>query len=156
MRLALRLAADAAESGEVPVGAVVIFDGRIVARAHNQVEMLRDATAHAEMIALTQAAAAIGDWRLSECTLVVTKEPCAMCAGAMVNARLGRLVFGCSDPRMGAAGSALSLTDFPGMLHRVEVTGGVLEEECRHIIQRFFRRLRQEEKDRTRNGTADQ
>lgn len=156
MRTALRLAAQAEECGEVPVGAVVLCGRRVVARAANQVEMLKDATAHAEMIALTQAAAAVGDWRLNECTLVVTKEPCPMCAGAMVNARLGRLVYGCPDPRMGAAGSALNLTDHPGMLHRVEVTGGVLQEECRAMLQEFFRRRRLEEKDPPEDGQIPQ
>jgi tRNA(adenine34) deaminase len=156
MRLALRLASDAAERGEVPIGAVVVYDGRIIARAHNQVETLCDATAHAEMIALTQAAAAVGDWRLNDCTLVVTKEPCAMCAGAMVNARLGRLVYGCPDPRMGAAGSALSITDFPGMLHRVDVTGGVLGDECQFIIQDFFRRRRRDGSNGGTDGETQQ
>jgi tRNA(adenine34) deaminase len=152
MRLALREAQAAYEAGEVPVGAVVVFDGRVVARAHNQVELLKDATAHAEMIALTQASAAVGDWRLTECVLYVTKEPCAMCAGAMVNARLGRLVYGCPDPRMGAAGSALTVTDFPGMLHRVPVAGGVLETVCQALLQEFFRKRRQERKDGDSNG----
>jgi tRNA(adenine34) deaminase len=156
MRLALRLAAQAEERGEVPVGAVVIHNHRIVARACNQVELLKDATAHAEMIALTQASAAVGDWRLTECTLVVTKEPCAMCAGAMVNARLGRLVYGAHDPRMGAAGSALNLTDHPGMLHRVTVVGGVLASECQALLQAFFRRRRQEEKDGKAHGEVAQ
>ncbi|MBN2451929.1 MAG: nucleoside deaminase [Lentisphaeria bacterium] len=156
MRLALRLAEEAEAAGEVPVGAVVRHGDRIVARARNQVEMLRDATAHAEMIALTQASAAVGDWRLTECTLVVTKEPCAMCAGAMVNARLGRLVYGCPDPRMGAAGSALQITDFPGMLHRVEVTGGVLSAACQALLQEFFRRRRQEEKGGREDGQIGQ
>jgi tRNA(adenine34) deaminase len=156
MKLALRLAAQAQERGEVPVGAVVIRGQRIVARAGNQVEMLKDATAHAEMIALTQAAAAVGDWRLTECTLVVTKEPCPMCAGAMVNSRLGRLVYGCADPRMGAAGSALNLTDHPGMLHRVEVTGGVLAAECQAGLQAFFRRRREEEREGKANGQTGQ
>ncbi len=144
MRAALRQAGEARDRDEVPVGAVVVWHDRVVARACNQVEMLKDATAHAEMIALTQAAAAVGDWRLNEATLFVTKEPCPMCAGAMVNARLGRLVYGCGDPRTGAAGSALNITDFPGMLHRVEVRGGVLEAECRCILQEFFRKQRNE------------
>lgn len=144
MRMALDLAQQAAERDEVPVGAVVVHNERIVARAFNQVEMLKDATAHAEMIALTQAAATIGDWRLTDAALYVTKEPCAMCAGAMVNCRLGRLIYGCSDPRMGAAGSAMSITSFPGMLHRVEVLGGVLNDECLDLIQCFFKRRRQE------------
>lgn len=143
MRLALKLARLAAEAGEVPVGAVVCCEDAIVARAHNQVETLKDGTAHAEMIALTQAAATIGDWRLTGATLYVTKEPCAMCAGAMVNCRLSRLVFGCADPRCGAAGSALAITDFPGMLHRVEVTGGVLGDECLDLLRSFFRERRQ-------------
>ncbi len=149
MRIALKLAHEAAAQGEVPVGAVVRHGDRIVARAHNQVEMLKDGTAHAEMIALTQAAAGIDDWRLTEATLYVTKEPCAMCAGAMVNCRLGRLIYGCPDPRAGAAGSALTLTDYPGFLHRVEVTGGLLADECRELIQAFFkaRRLEQKEAD---------
>jgi tRNA(adenine34) deaminase len=145
MRMALRLAEQAAEAGEVPVGAVVVFEGRVVGRAHNQVEMLCDGTAHAEMIALTQAAAAVGDWRLTECTVYVTKEPCAMCAGAMVNCRVGQLVFGCSDRRCGAAGGALDVTGFEGMLHRVPVIGGVLGDECLDLVQRFFRSRRSEE-----------
>jgi tRNA(adenine34) deaminase len=156
MRLALRLAAQAEEAGEVPVGAIVIHGQRVVARACNQVEMLKDATAHAEMIALTQASAAVGDWRLTDCTLIVTKEPCPMCAGAMVNARLGRLVYGAADARMGAAGSALSITDYPGMLHRVAVTGGVLGPECQAQLQAFFRRRRQEEKDGKAHGETGQ
>ena len=154
MRMALREAEAAAEEGEVPVGAVVLWEGTIVARAHNQVETLKDGTAHAEMIALTQAAGTIGDWRLTGATLYVTKEPCAMCAGAMVNCRLSRLVFGCSDPRMGAAGSALSLTDFPGMLHRVQVSGGVLQEECAGLLREFFRARRSQEKSERCNGQA--
>ena len=145
MRLALKLAEKAAQQGEVPVGAVVLHDGKIIARAFNQVEQLHDATAHAEILAITQAEAALNDWRLTECTLYVTKEPCAMCAGAMVNARLGHLVFGCSDPRMGAAGSALNITAFPGMLHTVEVTSGLLADEARDLLQQFFRRRRQEQ-----------
>jgi tRNA(adenine34) deaminase len=139
MKLALREAREAAERGEVPIGAVAVDEtGRVLARAHNQVEMLKDATAHAEMIALTQAAAGIGDWRLNEVTLYVTKEPCMMCAGAMVNCRLGRLVYGCPDPRCGAAGSALSLLDVPGMLHRVPCEGGVCAAEALALIQQFF------------------
>ena len=144
MRLALTQANMAADEGEVPVGAVILWQDRIIARAHNQVERLKDATAHAEILALTQASAAKGDWRLEDCTLFVTKEPCAMCAGAMVNARLGRLVFACPDPRMGAAGSALDITGFTGMLHQVEVQSGLLEDEARDILQSFFRKRRQD------------
>jgi tRNA(adenine34) deaminase len=144
MRLALRQAEKAGEAGEVPVGAVAVAGGQVIARAHNQVELLKDGTAHAEMLALTQAAAACGGWRLNEVTLYVTKEPCVMCAGAMVNTRLGRLVFGCADPRSGAAGSVWTLTDQPGLLHSVPVTGGVLAEACLELIQQFFRRRRGE------------
>src|SRR6516165_6921383 len=109
MREALRQARKAREAGEVPVGAVVVLAGKIIGRAHNQVELLKDATAHAEMLALTQAEAAVGDWRLTECDLYVTKEPCAMCAGALVHTRVRRVVFGCADPVAGAAGSMMNL-----------------------------------------------
>jgi tRNA(adenine34) deaminase len=149
MRMALRQAERAAEAGEVPVGAVLVAHDQVLARAWNQVELLKDGTAHAEMIVLTQGAAATGDWRLTEATLYVTKEPCAMCAGAMVNCRLGRLVFGCFDPRMGAAGSTLDVTAHPGMLHRVEVTGGVLEADCAELLRVFFQRRRREQKGQT-------
>jgi len=145
MKLALRQAREAAERDEVPVGAIAVDEaGRVLARAYNQVEMLKDGTAHAEMIALTQAAAGIGDWRLTEVTLYVTKEPCVMCGGAMVNSRLGRLVYGCADPRSGAAGSALNVLELPGMLHSVPCTGGVCADDCREMLQEFFRRRRRE------------
>src|SRR5512133_217680 len=113
MREALRQAAKAYEADEVPVGAVVVRAGKIIARAYNQVELLKDATAHAEMLALTQAEAAVGDWRLLDCDLYVTKEPCAMCAGAIIHVRLHRLIFGCADPRAGAAGSLINLLQLP-------------------------------------------
>jgi len=135
---ALRLAARAYAAEEVPVGAVIVRDGRIIARAWNQVELLKDATAHAEMLALTQAEEAVGDWRLTDCTLFVTKEPCPMCAGAMVHTRLARIVFGASDPKGGAAGGALNLLQFPTLNHRCEITSGVRLEECRAVLQSFF------------------
>lgn len=144
MRRALELARAAGAAGEVPVGAVVVCCGREVAAASNCVEARHDATAHAEVLALQAAQQALGDWRLVECTLYVTKEPCAMCAGAAVNCRLGALVFGAGDPRMGAAGGALDVTAFPGMLHRVPVRSGVLADECLALLQEFFRRRRQE------------
>ena len=144
MRMALRMAEEAAEREEVPVGAVAVTaDGRVVGRGHNQVEMLTDGTAHAEMIVLTQAASAVGDWRLNDVTLYVTKEPCPMCAGAMVNCRLGRLVYGCPDPRFGAAGGALNLLNIPGALHAVPVSAGVCSAESKALLQAFFRRRRQ-------------
>jgi tRNA(adenine34) deaminase len=135
---ALRQAAKAYEQGEVPVGAVVVRAGRIIARAGNQVETLQDATAHAEMLALTQAESAVGDWRLTECTLYVTKEPCPMCAGAMVHTRVARVVFGASDPKGGAAGGALNLLQFPTLNHRCQITSGLRLEECRALLQAFF------------------
>ncbi len=145
MAKALREAQEADARDEVPVGAVAVDStGRILARAFNQVEMLKDGTAHAEMIALTQAAATVGTWRLNNVTLYVTKEPCCMCAGAMVNCRLGRLVFGCADPRCGAAGSAIDLLHFPGTLHQVEVVGGVRGDECLEMLRNFFQRRRRE------------
>lgn len=156
MRKALSQAEEAGDRGEVPIGAIVVHQNRIIARASNQVEMLKDATAHAEMIAITQAAAELGNWRLGECTLYVTKEPCAMCAGAMVNSKLGRLVFGCPDPRTGAAGGALDITGFPGMLHRVEVKSGVLADDCLEVIQRFFKRRRAEVKAKKAERPAEE
>ena len=138
MREALRQAARALEADEVPVGAVIVRAGRIIARAFNQVEALKDATAHAEMLALTQAQAIAGDWRLTDCTLYATKEPCPMCAGAIVHTRVARLVFGAADPKGGAAGSALNLLQFPTLNHRCEITGGVREVECRVLLKDFF------------------
>jgi tRNA(adenine34) deaminase len=117
---------------------VIVREGRIIARAANQVELLKDATAHAEMLALTQAEGAVGDWRLTDCTLYVTKEPCPMCAGAVVHTRLARVVFGAPDPKGGAAGGALNLLQFPTLNHRCEITSGVRLEECRALLQNFF------------------
>lgn len=142
MRAALRLAEMAGERGEVPIGAVAVKEGRIIAKGWNQVETLKDGTAHAELLAMTAAAVAVGDWRLDGVTIYVTKEPCAMCAGALVNTRVDRVVYGMPDPRSGCAGSALNVTGFPGMLHRVQVTGGILEEECRRLIRDFFQQVR--------------
>ena len=143
---ALRQAARALAAEETPVGAVIVREGRIVARAFNQVETLKDATAHAEMLALTQAAEAAGDWRLTGATLYVTKEPCPMCAGAMVHARLRRVVFGAADPKAGAAGGALNLLQFPTFNHRCEITPGVREAECRELLRSFFAERRGSQK----------
>jgi tRNA(adenine34) deaminase len=142
MNEALRLARKAFEQEEVPVGAVVVRGGRIIARAWNQVEMLKDATAHAEMLAITQAEAAVGDWRLNECELYVTKEPCPMCAGAIVHVRIRRVIFGCGDPRGGAAGSALNLLQMPTLNHHCEIRSGVLAEESALLLQSFFQARR--------------
>lgn len=138
MREALRQAQRAYNAGEVPVGAVVVQAGRIIARAHNQVELLKDATAHAEMLALTQAEAAVGDWRLTDCDIYVTKEPCPMCAGALVHVRMRRVIFGCPDERGGAAGGLINLLQLPALNHRCDITTGVLEEECVVLLKSFF------------------
>ncbi|MEQ2009412.1 MAG: tRNA adenosine(34) deaminase TadA [Limisphaerales bacterium] len=135
---ALRLATRAYEAEEIPVGAVVVRGGRVIARAFNQVELLKDATAHAEMLAITAAEEAVGDWRLNDCTLYVTKEPCPMCAGAIVHVRFPRVVFGVSDAKGGAAGGALNLLQFPGLNHQCDITRGVREEECRSLLISFF------------------
>ena len=152
---ALRQAVKAYEAGEVPVGAVVVREGRIIARASNQVELLNDATAHAEMLAVTQAEGAVGNWRLNDCTLYVTKEPCPMCAGAIVHVRLARVVFGVSDPKGGAAGSALNLLQFPTLNHRCEITAGVRELECRQLLQTFFAEQRSKKKEMKKNPPAE-
>jgi tRNA(adenine34) deaminase len=143
MTMALREAEDAAEAGEVPCGAVIVKDGRILGRAHNQVEQLKDPTAHAEILAITQAAAALEDWRLTGCTIYVTKEPCPMCAGAIVLARIPELVFAIPDPKRGGAVSVFSIVDCPTLNHRVRVTQGVLAEACKAELQSFFKKLRQ-------------
>jgi tRNA(adenine34) deaminase len=144
---ALRQAAKAYAAGEVPVGAVIVRAGRVIARAFNQVELLKDATAHAEMLALTQAEQAVGDWRLTDCTLYVTKEPCPMCAGAVVHTRLARVVFGVEDPKGGAAGGAMNLLQFPTLNHRCEITPGLRREECRAMLQNFFSEQRRLKKN---------
>src|SRR5438046_7692671 len=138
MREALRQALKAGKADEVPVGAVIVRAGKVIARAHNQVELLKDATAHAEMLALTQAEAAVVDWRLMDCDLYVTKEPCVMCAGALVHVRIRRLIFGCADPRSGAAGGIINLLQHPALNHHCEITSGVLQNECVAILQDFF------------------
>jgi len=142
MREALRAARGALAHDEVPVGCVIVHEGRIIGRAHNQREMLRDPTAHAEMIAVTQAAEALGSWRLGGCTLYVTLEPCPMCAGAMVLGRIDRLVYGAADPKAGAVASVFHLLDDERLNHRVEVTGGVLANECGAILSEFFQAKR--------------
>jgi tRNA(adenine34) deaminase len=152
---ALRQAVKAYEAGEVPVGAVVVRKGRIIARAFNQVDQLQDATAHAEMLALTQAENAVGDWRLTDCALYVTKEPCPMCAGAMVHTRLARVVFGAGDPKGGAAGGAINLLQFPTLNHRCKITGDVRAAECRALLQNFFAEQRRVPKVENKNGGAD-
>ena len=139
---ALRQASRAYSVEEVPIGAVIVMQGRIIARAFNQVETLKDATAHAEMLAITQAQQVMGDWRLTDCTLYVTKEPCPMCAGAVVHTRLVRVVFGLGDPKGGAAGGAMNLLQFPTLNHRCLITSSVREQESRDLLKSFFREQR--------------
>jgi tRNA(adenine34) deaminase len=142
MQAALREAVAAADDGEVPVGAVVVHDNRIIGRGHNQRERLSDPTAHAEMIALTAAAASVGCWRLDGCTLYATLEPCAMCAGAIVLARIERLVFGAADPKAGACVSLYTIPTDDRLNHQVSLTGGVLKDECAAVLQSFFAQQR--------------
>lgn len=138
MKIALSLAREAGENGEIPVGAIVVVNGEIVAQGRNEKEMRSDATAHAEILALQRASKKVGHWRLSDATMYVTLEPCSMCAGAMVQARLGKLVFGAYDLKAGAAGSVVDLLDHPAFNHRVIVKSGVLAEECGQILKEFF------------------
>lgn len=142
MRAALDEAVAAFDDGEVPVGAVVIHGGRIIGRGHNQRETLQDPTAHAEIIALTAAAAALGSWRLDDCTMFVTLEPCPMCAGAIVLARLPRLVYGPDDPKAGACRSLYNIPVDPRLNHRVEVTSGVLADDGGALLRQFFAQQR--------------
>jgi len=142
MRAALAEARKALSAGEVPVGAIIAAEGRIVATGFNQPIGTSDPTAHAEIVALRAAAAAAGNYRLSGATLCVTLEPCAMCVGAIMHARIGTLVFGASEPKTGAVRSTMSLVDHPSWNHRIEVVAGVLEVECREIVQAFFREQR--------------
>ena len=142
MRVALDEAMRAAEEGEVPVGAVVVLEGRILGRGHNRTEATHDPTAHAEILAIGAAAAALGDWRLVGASIYVTLEPCAMCAGAMVLGRIGRVVFGPRDPKFGACGSVMDVLGVPRLNHHVEVIEGVLAAESSFALRTFFRRLR--------------
>ena len=142
MRLALEEAALAFSEGEVPVGALVVIRGAVMAKAHNLKERLNDPVAHAEIIALREAAHRVDNWRLTDATLYVTKEPCIMCSGAMVNARLGRLVYGCNDSKGGGVNSLYTLLNDKRLNHQVEVVSGVLENECAEMLKRFFEERR--------------
>jgi tRNA(adenine34) deaminase len=147
MRIAIAQAQVAEENGDVPIGAVIVHNNKIIAKAYNQREQLQDPTAHAEIIALTQAAAALENWHLNDCTMYVTLEPCCMCAGALVLARIDRLVYGCDDPKTGAVKSLYNIVGDKRLNHRVDVTSGVLAEECSALMQDFFARRRSENKD---------
>lgn len=142
MRMALEQARLAGDAGEVPVGALVIKDGQLIAQAHNRNVMDRDPSAHAEIVALREAASRLGNHRLSDCEMVVTIEPCAMCSGALVHARLARLIYGAPDPKAGAVTSVLQVLNHPGLNHKMEVVPGVLAQDCSEILQTFFRQKR--------------
>jgi tRNA(adenine34) deaminase len=142
MQMALAEAAAAATEDEVPIGAVIVHEGQVLAAAHNQREQLRDPTAHAEMIAITQAATALNSWRLENCTLYVTLEPCPMCAGALLQSRVKRVVYGADDPKAGAVKTLYQLLDDARLNHRAEVTSGVLAEECGRVLSEFFQQKR--------------
>ena len=146
MRMAIEAAKTAEENGDVPIGAVIVHNGQIVAKAYNQREQLQDPTAHAEIIALTQAAAALQSWRLIGCTMYVTLEPCPMCAGALVNSRIDRLVFGCDDPKAGACKTLYNIVQDERLNHRIDVISGVLADECAQLLSDFFSRRRKVKK----------
>jgi tRNA(adenine34) deaminase len=146
MALAIKEAERSSESEDIPIGCIIVHENRIIGRAHNQIELLKDATAHAEMIAITQAESELGDWRLNDCTLIVTKEPCPMCAGAILLSRIGMVVYGVPAPRDGAVGSAINILNNPALGSSVKCIGGVLEEECRWLLQDFFQRVRKKPK----------
>ncbi len=152
MGQAMRQAQKAYLAEEVPVGAVIVQKGNIIARSHNQVETLKDATAHAEMLALTQAQESLGDWRLTDCDLYVTKEPCPMCAGAIVHCRIQRVIFGCSDSKGGAAGGFINLLQQPTLNHASIVIPGVLEEESKALLKHFFLEARSKKKAGNERG----
>ena len=146
MKAALKEAERAFEKDDCPIGVVIVKDNQIVARAHNQVELLKDPTAHAEMIAITQAASTVGHERLLDTTIYVTLEPCAMCAGALVLARVKRLVFGAHDPKAGACGTLYNIAQDDRLNHRLEVVSGLMAEQSQSLLQEFFRRLRKEKR----------
>jgi len=142
MTQALREAEQAAEEGEVPVGAVIVHNSMVIGRGHNRPEGLHDATAHAEILAIGAASETLGDWRLEDCTIYVTLEPCPMCAGAIVQARIPVLVYGASDPKAGACGTLYDITNDPRLNHQVEVISGVMKDDSAFMLKEFFRRLR--------------
>jgi len=146
MSAALKEAEKAFDSDEVPVGAVIVHDGKMIARAHNQIKLLKDPTAHAEILAITQAASYLANERLINTTMYVTIEPCSMCAGALVLARVKRLVYGAGDPRTGACGSVINITDNKKLNHRIKVEKGVLEKECAGLLREFFSKKRSAER----------
>ncbi len=146
MKQAIRLAKKAADGGDVPIGCVIVYEGKIIARGYNRRNADKTTLAHAEILAIKKASKVIGDWRLENCTMYVSLEPCQMCAGAIVQARIPRCVIGCMNPKAGCAGSILNLLDIKEFNHQVEVKRGVLEEECSTLLKDFFARLRSDKK----------
>lgn len=146
MKEAIRQAKKAYLLEEVPIGCVIVHEGKIIARGYNRRNTDRNTLSHAELIAIRKAAKKLGDWRLEECTMYVTLEPCQMCAGAMMQARLTEAVIGCMNPKAGCAGSVLNILEMDGFNHKVQVTRGVLEEECSQMMSQFFRELREKKK----------
>ena len=142
MKAALKQAQKACQLGEVPIGCVIVHEGKIIARGYNRRNTDKNTLAHAEITAINRASKKIGDWRLEECTLYVTLEPCQMCAGAIVQARIPSVVMGCMNPKAGCAGSILNLLNMPEFNHQVDVTRGILEEECSQMLKQFFKELR--------------
>jgi tRNA(adenine34) deaminase len=155
MHMALREAEQAAAEGEVPCGAVIVLDDEVIGKAHNQTEMLKDPTAHAEILAITQATQAVGNWRLNGAVMYVTKEPCPMCAGALVLARMKKVVWGMTDPVRGGAVSKFNILNDADLNHAVEIETGLMEEDCKAVMQAFFQELRQKSKER-KNGQVDE
>ena len=142
MRQAIKLAKKAADNGDVPIGCIIVYDGKVIGRGYNRRNKDKQSLAHAEIMAIKKASKYIGDWRLEECTMYVTLEPCQMCAGAIVQARIPRVVLGCMNPKAGCAGSIINLLDIKQFNHQVDVTRGVLEEECSEMLKTFFKELR--------------
>ncbi|MDF7798330.1 tRNA adenosine(34) deaminase TadA [Pontiellaceae bacterium B1224] len=152
MRMALREAEQAAAEGEVPCGAVIVLNGEVIGKAHNQTETLNDPTAHAEVLAITQATQAVGNWRLNNAVMYVTKEPCPMCAGALVLSRMKKVIWGMTDPVRGGAVSKFNILNEADLNHAVETEAGLMEGECRFVMQEFFQNLRQASKDRKKQA----
>lgn len=155
MQMALREATRAAAEGEVPCGAVIVLNDEVIGKAHNQTELLKDPTAHAEILAITQAAQAVGNWRLNGAVMYVTKEPCPMCAGALVLARLHKVVWGMTDPIRGGAISKFKILNDADLNHAVEVETGLMEDECKAVMQDFFQALRQRSKEQKKSGNEE-
>ena len=151
MRQALRLAKKASDNGDVPIGCLIVYEGKVIARGYNRRNKDKQSLAHAELIAIKKASKVMGDWRLEDCKMYITLEPCQMCAGAIVQARIPEIVIGCMNPKAGCAGSIINLLDMQEFNHQVQVTRGVLESECSSMLTEFFRNLRKQQKSREKS-----